>query len=165
MIETSHLRGRDRPVPHAQIQKFDGTAMHYWVYARQFEAHVLGKVDECELFPLLYQNCETNVQQNLNHLFNQPPATGFQLAWGLLYDEYGYPHEIARYCEESLTSISKIPDDNREKLKCCVSLENIGQVSSLDSMHMIMGVVNKLPITLKRAWVEHSVLIESKTGS
>ena len=173
MIKTSRLRGRDRPVPHVQIQKFDGMAMHYWVFARQFEAHVLGKVDECELFPLLYQNCETNVQQKLNHLFNQPPATGFQLAWDLLYDEYGHPHEIARCCEESLTSISKILDDDREKLKslsnllekCCVSLENIGQVSSLDSMHVIMGVVNKLPISLKRAWVEYSVLIESKTGS
>ena len=173
MIKTSSLRGRDRPVPHVQIQKFDGTAMHYWAFAHQFEAHVLGKVDECELFPLLYQNCETNVQQKLNHLFNQPPATGFQLAWDLLYDEYGHPHEIARCCEESLTSISKIADDDREKLKslsnlfekCCVSLENIGQVSSLDSMHVIMGVVNKLPISLKRAWVEYSVLIESKTGS
>ena len=172
-IETSRLRGRDRPVPHVQIQKFDGTAMHYWVFARQFEAHVLGKVDECELLPLLYQNCETNVQQKLNHLFNQPPATGFQLAWDLLYGEYGHPHEIARCCEESLTSISKIPDDDSETLKslsnllekCCVSLENIGQVSSLDSMHVIMGVVNKLPISLKRAWVECSVLIESKTGS
>ena len=173
MIETSRLRGRDRPVPHVQIQKFDGTAMHYWVFARQFEAHVLGKVDECEVLPLLYQNCETNVQQKLNHLFYQPPATGFQLAWDFLYGEYGHLHEIARCCEESLTSISNIPHDDSETLKslsnllekCCVSLENIGQVSSLDSMHVIMGVVNKLPISLKLAWVEYSVLIESKTGS
>ena len=58
MIETSHLRGQDHPVPHVQIEKFDGTAMHYWVLAHKFEAHVLGKVDECELFPLLYQNCK-----------------------------------------------------------------------------------------------------------
>ena len=29
MIETSRLRGRDRPVPRVQIQKFDGTAMHH----------------------------------------------------------------------------------------------------------------------------------------
>ena len=87
MIETSRSRGRDRPVPYVQIQKFDGTTMHYWMFARQFEAHVLDKVDECEFFPLLYQNCEPKVQQKLNHLVNQSPATGFQLAWDLLYDK------------------------------------------------------------------------------
>ena len=69
--------------------------MHYWVLASQFKAYVLGKVDKCELFPLFYQNCEPNVKQKLNHLFNQPPATGFQLAWDPLYDEYEHPHEIA----------------------------------------------------------------------
>ena len=34
-------------------------------------------------------------------------------------------------------------------LKSAVSLKNIEQVSSLDSMHVIMGIVNKLPINLK----------------
>ena len=113
------------------------------------------------------------MHQKLNHLFNQPPATGFQLTWDLLYDKYEHPHEIARCCEESLTSISKILNDDREKLKslsnllekCCISLENIKQVSSLDSMHVIMGVVNKLPISLKQVWVEYSLYIESKMGS
>ena len=37
--------------------------------------------------------------------------------------------------------------------KCCMSLKNIEQVSSLDSMHVIMSVVKKLPINLKRAWL------------
>ena len=45
-----------------------------------------------------------------------------------------------------------------------MSLKNIEQVSSLDSMHVIMGVVNKLPINLKRAWVEYAVQIEQQTG-
>ena len=31
-------------------------------------------------------------------------------------------------------------------------------------MHVIMGVVNKLPINLKRAWVEYAVRIEQQTG-
>ena len=49
-------------------------------------------------------------------------------------------------------------------LTSCVSLKNIEQVSSLDSMHVIKGVVNKLPISLKRAWVEYVVQIEQQTG-
>ena len=35
--------------------------MNYWLFAMQFEAHVLGKVEEYELFPLLYQSCESAV--------------------------------------------------------------------------------------------------------
>ena len=31
-------------------------------------------------------------------------------------------------------------------------------------MHVIMGVVNKLPINLNRAWVEYAVQIEQQTG-
>ena len=59
-------------------------------------------------------------------------------------------------CKEPLRSAPKVAEDNRESLKslanllqkCCVSLENIGQSSSRDSMHVIMSVVNKLPIEL-----------------
>ena len=96
----------------------------------------------------------------------------FKKAWDILFDEHGHPYEIARCCEERLKSVHKISDDDKNKLKslsqllvkCCVSLKNIEQVSSLDSMHVIMGVVNKLPITLKRAWVEYAVQIEQQTG-
>ena len=136
MIKTSRLRGQNCPVLHAKIQKFDGTAMHYLVFACQFKVHVVSKVDKCELFPLLNQNCEPDMQQKLNHLFNQLPATGFQLIWDLLYDEYGHLHKITCCCEESLTSILKILNDDGEKLKsllnllerCCILLEDIGQV-------------------------------------
>ena len=31
-------------------------------------------------------------------------------------------------------------------------------------MHVIIGVFNKLPINLKRAWVEYAVQIEQQTG-
>ena len=61
----------------------------------QFEAHVLGKVEEYELFPLLFQNCESNVQLKIIHLSNQHPSTSFRLAWDIVFDEYGHLHEIA----------------------------------------------------------------------
>ena len=159
---------RFRPLPPIVIHKFDGDPMTYWLFVRQFEAHVMGKVEDYELFPLLHQNCSSNVQQKIDHLSNQPPVSAFKMAWDLLYDEYGHSHEIARCCEEQLRSASKVNEDDRNGLKvlanlmekCCISLENIGQSSSLDSMHVMMGVVNKLPVDLKRAWVEFSVKIE-----
>ena len=161
-----------RPAPPVVIQKFNGDPMEYWLFVRQFEAHVLGKVEDYELFPLLHQYCESHVQSKFSYVSNQSPATAFQKAWDILFDEYGHPYEIARCCEERLKNVHKIPDDDKNKLKslsqflekCCVSLKNIEQVSSLDSIHVIMGVVNKLPINLKRAWVEYAVQIERQTG-
>ena len=48
--------------------------------------------------------------------------------------------------------------------KRCVSLKHVGQASSLDSMHVMMSIVNKLPVHLKRAWIEKSVTVEQRTG-
>ena len=53
--------------------------MNYWLFVRQFEAHVLGKVEEYELFPLLYQICGSNVQLKISHLSNQYPST--RIVW------------------------------------------------------------------------------------
>ena len=163
---------RDRPVPPVVIQKFDGDPINYWLFVRQFEAHVLGKVDDYELFPLLYQNCEPNVQHKFNHLSNQLPSASFEAAWNILFDEYGHPHEIACCCEERLKSAPRVAEDDRERLKslaqllekCCVSLEHIGEASTLDSMRVMMNIINKLPVELKRAWIEYAVKIERQAG-
>ena len=163
---------KNRSAPAVVIEKFDGDPMNYWLFAQQFEAHVLGNVEEYELFPLLYQSCESNVQLKISHLSNQHPSTSFRLAWDTLFDEYGHQHEIARCCEERLKNAPKVDDDDREKLKslanlmekCCIALEHIGQASSLDSMHVLMGIVNKLPVDIKRNWVEYSVGVERRSG-
>ena len=164
---------RDRSATAVVIQKFNGDPMIYWLFARQFEAHVLGKVEEYELFPLLYQSCESAVQLKISQFSNQSPSVAFCMARDLFYDEYGHSHEIARCCEERLRSAPKVPEHDREKLKslanllekCCVSLKNIGQTSGLDSIHAMMSVINKLPLDLKRAWIEFSVKIERQSGN
>ena len=71
---------RDRPAPAVVIQKFNGDPMNYWLFARQFEVRVLGKVVEYELFPLLYQSCESAVQLKINHFSNQSPSVAFCMA-------------------------------------------------------------------------------------
>ena len=103
---------KNRAAPAVVIEKFDGDPMNYWLFARQSEAHVLGKVEEYELFPLLYQSCESNVQLKISHLSNQHPSTSFLLAWDTLFDEYGHLHEIARCCEERPKNAPKMDDDD-----------------------------------------------------
>jgi len=163
---------RDRPAPAVVLQRFNGDPMNYWLFVRQFEAHVLGKVEDYELLPLLHQHCEPNVQLKISYLSNLSPEVGFKKAWDILYEEYGRSHEIARCCEERLRSAPKVTEDNRDSLKslanllekCCIAVKNIEQSSSLDSMHMMMCVINKLPMDLKKSWIECSVQIERRSG-
>ena len=59
-----------RPAPPVVIQKFNGDPMEHWLFVRQFEAHVLGKVEDYELFPLLHQYCESHVQSKFSYVSN-----------------------------------------------------------------------------------------------
>ena len=91
---------RMRPAPPVVIQKFNGDPMEYWLFVRQFEARVLGKVEDYKLFLLLYQYCESHVQSKPSYVSNQLPVIAFQKAWDILFDKYGHPYEIARCCKE-----------------------------------------------------------------
>ena len=89
-----------RPAPPVVIQKFNSDPTKYWLFVRQSEAHVLGKVKNYELFPLLYQYCESYVRSKFSYVLNQSPVIAFQKAWNIFYDESGHPYEIARCCKE-----------------------------------------------------------------
>ena len=98
-MSTSFYRinaSRMRPAQPVVIPKFNGEPMEYWLLVRQFEAHVLGKVEDYELFPLLHQYCESHVQSKFSYVSNQSPVIAFEKAWDILFDEYDHPYEIAR---------------------------------------------------------------------
>ena len=78
---------RMRPAPPIVIQKFNGDLMEYWLFVRQFEAHVLGKVEDYELFPLLHQYCESHVKSKFSYVSNQSPVIAFQKAWDILFED------------------------------------------------------------------------------
>ena len=71
---------------------------------------------------------------------------------------------------EKLRTFPKVLEGDREKLKAlanllkkyCVFLVDVGQSSSLDSVYVLMKIVNKLPVNLKRAWIKFSARIESE---
>ena len=59
--------------------------MEYWLFVRQFEDHVLQKVEDYELFPLLHQYCEWHVQFKFSYISNHPPVIAFQKAWDIFF--------------------------------------------------------------------------------
>ena len=137
------------PAPPVVIQKFNSDPMEYWLFVRQFKAHILGRLKIMTYF----------------HVSNQSPVIAFQKTWDIFYDEYGHPYKIARCCKEQIKSVQKFSMITKITLnycvnflkKCCVSLKNFKQVLSLELMHVIMGIANNLSINLKQAWVEYAV--------
>ena len=66
-----------RPAPLVVIQKSGGDFTKYWLFARQFEAHILEKVENYELFPLFYQYYELYVRSKFSNVLNQSPVIAF----------------------------------------------------------------------------------------
>ena len=166
-IRLLRLLQRNCFAPPVVIQKFDSDSMNYWLFVIQFKAHVLGKIDDYKWFPLLYQNCESNVQHKFNHLSNQLPSASFEDAWYILFDEYSHSLKIAHCCE-CLKRAPGVPEDDKERSKslvhllkkCCVSLVHVGEASTLDSIHVMINITNKLPMELKHEWIQYAVKIE-----
>ena len=163
----------ERLLPRPTIEKFDGDPMNYWTFVRQFNAHIMRKVEGDDLRLLfLIQHCEPKVRTKIDHLTSKPHSVGFRMAWNILFEEYGRPHEIARCCEEHLRNSPKVHDHDREGLKrlsvlmdkCCTSLKDADKSYTLDSMELIVSIVMKLPPRMRERWVERSVQIECRTA-
>ncbi|XP_078493207.1 uncharacterized protein LOC144748758 [Ciona intestinalis] len=159
----------ERFLPRPVIDKFDGNPMNYWTFVRQFETHINRKTEGNDLkLVYLLQHCDPHVRAKISHLTSKPPDVGYRSAWGLLYEEYGQPHEIARYCEEHLKNAPRANEHDPVGLKnlsvlmdrCCTSLQDLKQSSSIDSMEIMLNVIAKLPPTLREEWVKRSFEVE-----
>ena len=78
-------------LPRPEFVKFDGNPLNFTTFKTNFEKHVKPKVRDSEmLFCYLFQHCESNVKEKLNH-FSNKGSEGYALAMGLLEREYGRP--------------------------------------------------------------------------
>ncbi|XP_078495525.1 uncharacterized protein LOC144750934 [Ciona intestinalis] len=164
----------ERFLPRPVIEKFSGDPMGYWTFVRQFDTHITKKTQGDDLRLLyLIQHCEQNVREKISHLTSKPPHIGYRTAWNTLHEEYGQPHVIARCCEEHLKDASKVNEFDNVGLKklsvlmdkCCTSLHDVKQSSSVDSMEVMLSVIRKLPPVLHEKWIEWSVDVERRTGN
>ena len=67
--------------------------------------------------------------------------------------EYGQPHVIAQRCEQELKALADVRFHDSNSLmklsvlmnKCCASLEDVANTSSVDTMNVMIQIVKKSP--------------------
>jgi len=95
------------------------------------------------------------------------------LVWNELYDRYGQPHVVARCCEQRLLDTPKIALYDSEALEnlavlmksCLISLEEVSQCSTMNTVGFIASMAEKLPIELRRKWVTRALHVQREKKS
>ena len=165
------LRGStDQLLPTPSIRKFDGDPLDYWAFFNRFRCHVASK----KKLSYLLQHCTAEVSQYIQHFADVHESSHhvYDLAWDELRRRYGQSYIIAQACQEKLLSFPKIDRDVAERLnklnilvkKSCFALGNENVSSSLDSVQFLTALATKLPLDLKRKWVENTVQISERYG-
>ena len=144
----------ERFLPKPVITKFDGNPMNYKTCMRQFEAHIAQKTrtDELRLLFLL-QHCKPAVRDKIERFTSVNPCDGYRMAQNELFCEYGQPHVIAQRCEQELKALADVRFHDSNSLmklsvlmnKCCASLEDVANTSSVDTMNVMIQIVKKSP--------------------
>ena len=169
------LRGStDQLLPTPSIRKFDGDPLDYWAFFNRFRCHVADRLAPKKKLSYLLQHCTAEVSQYIQHFANVHESSHhvYDLAWDELRRRYGQSYIIAQACQEKLLSFPKIDRDVAERLnklnilvkKSCFALGNENVSSSLDSVQFLTALATKLPLDLKRKWVENTVQISERYG-
>ena len=169
------LRGStDQLLPTPSIRKFDGDPLDYWAFYNRFRCHVADWLPSKKKLSYLLQHCTAEVSQYIQHFADVHESNHhvYDLAWDELRRRYGQSYIIAQACQEKLLSFPKIDRDVAERLnklnilvkKSCFALGNENVSSSLDLVQFLTALATKLPLDLKRKWVENTVQISKRYG-
>ena len=156
-------------LPKPEIKRFEGNPLDYGAFLNRFKAHVSDNLPNSKKMTYLLQYCNDKVREQIQHYAdNQRERPGcYDLAWRELKRRYGEPHIIAQACEERLLNLPSFSQIDPERLgkmsvlmnRCCSALENVPGASSLDTVHFISLLVNKLPFSAREEWVKFSVTV------
>jgi len=94
------------------------------------------------------------------------------MAQNELFYAYGQPHVIAQRCEQELKALSDVRPHDSDSLmklsvlmnKCCTSLEGVANTSSVDTMEVMISIVEKLPVPFRLKWVDVAAATTERTA-
>ena len=154
------LEVSERFLSKPSISPFDGNLLDYWAFVSRYEVHIAGKVNSPNLrLAYLLQHCTKLVHDKVkHHACESNKQLAYESVWKELYQRYGQPHIISRFCKERLASVGKITQGNVEGLeklavlaKCCLaSLKETSRPTTIDLVGFIASIANKLPNVLRR---------------
>ena len=173
--EFYHTEMSERFLPKPAIENFDGDPLDYWAFVNRFKVHIADRINSDDLkLVYLLQHCSKRVYDKVKHYAGGPDKRQcYKLVWQELYERYGQPHIIGRYCEQRLLELPKVGQYDGENLenmaillkRCLASLEEFSRSTTMDTVGFIASLVEKLPVELRRKWVSEALKIETRTGT
>ena len=148
-------------LPQAQIPKFDGDPMKYWLFVRTFDDCVgSAEVDAAAKLNRLIQYCTGKALRLIQCCAVMAPDAGYRKARQLLKERFGNDYLIAECWVQKLvdgpvlnardkTSLQELADDVRA---CKETLEAIGMLSEIDTRTRMVKIVSRLPPYLQSKW-------------
>ena len=135
--------------------------------------HIADRIRSIDLrLVYLLQHCSKRVYNRIKHFASGPDKRYcYDMVWRELYDRYGQPHVIGRYCEERLLEVGKINQHDSESLeslailmkRCLAAIEEFSGSSTMNTVGFIAALVDKLPLEIRRRWVSQALSIQSDT--
>ena len=158
-------------LPRLEFSKFKGNPLEFNLFLNNFEIHLEPRVqDEQTLFCLLLQDCNEDIQGQINHLVGHEAC--YQQAKQKFVKEYGLPWVIFDACYQKLKEFPASKSGISRQLKCfCELLEktvvikkDIPRYTNLDTLDTLTTLIGKFPYNLRGRWVKRSVEIEKTRG-
>ena len=165
----SYLSYDELFLPRPEFKKFNGNPLDFRLFITNFETHVEPRVHNKKmLFCMLLQHCEDNVKSMIEYFGEKDDDQAYQLAKEKLKHEFGRPCIIADICEQQLRDASQVKSNDTTSLKSFsellektfTTLQNLNELSSVNSLDAISKLVSKLPFDMRKRWVRESVTIE-----
>ena len=150
-------------LPRPEFKKFNGNPLEFKSFITNFETHVEPRVQNKKmLFCLLLQHCADKVKLKIEY-FGERGEVAYELAKNKLKREFGRPCIIADLCEQQLRDASQVKANDSASLKSFsellertnITLQNLQEQGSVNSLDFMTKLVNKLPLTCESAGFEN----------
>jgi len=159
----SYAEVGERFLPKPAIEKFEGDPLDYWAFVNRFKVHIADRIrsDDLKLVYLL-QHCSKTVYERIQHYASGPDKHRcYEMVWRELFERYGQPHIISRYCEQRLQELPRVGQYDFEGLekmavlmkRCLAALDEFTGHTTMNTVGFISMLAEKLPVELRRRWI------------
>ncbi|KAL3979219.1 Rab5 GDP/GTP exchange factor [Sarotherodon galilaeus] len=148
-------------LPKREIQTFDGDPLHFQAFMRSFEQVIEAKTgDAGDCLHYLAQYTKGQPNELVKSCQHMSESAGYVKAKTLLYEHFGNGHVIASAYLNKVHSWPLIRSEDGKALQayclflrgCCNAMEEINDLSELNTPANMLAVIRRLPYKLKDKW-------------
>ena len=149
-------------LPKAELIKFDGDPLQYWLFIRSFESNVERTTkDSISRLTRLIQYCTGDARSVVQSCLCMQPDVGYRRARELLKQRFGDDYAISQAWVKKVTEGSVIGSKEIVKLQefsdslnsCVDTLSAMGYIAEVSTQRVIVSIVARLPNYLRTRWV------------